>query len=64
MRNFDDISYNLMKFLLSKKCILYMFTLVMLYKHFQRGGYGKWGANLSPPGSPGTSFFLFFFEFI
>ena len=39
-----------------------MFTLVMLYKHFQRGGYGKWGANLSPPGSPGTSFFLFFFS--
>ena len=38
-----------------------MFTLVMFNKHFQRGGYGKWGANLSPTGSPGTSFFLFFF---
>ena len=30
---------------------------------FKGGGTGSGGANLSPTGSPGTSFFLFFFEF-
>ena len=40
-----------------------MFTLVMFNKHFQRGGYGKWGGKSQPNGLPRNVFFSFFFEF-
>ena len=38
----------------SQNRVLYMSTLVMQNRCFQRGGYEDWGADLGSPGGPNS----------